>query len=447
MNDQMGDPVVPNRLVQTLLLSSVLLLGLGGICQTKTQAESPNSDCNLHPSATFTAHGHSVLSSPTFIATDNSSPSLTRRVYVDGRVTALAFSPDGGTIAVGGDSLAILLLDAATGRTIRSIPFFSDDELALLDASPVTGERVVRDVAYSPDAKVLAVGHSTGLVKLFDTHSGQLKSSLDDVRRERADGQPLHDYLRLPLAHEDVSRVAFSRDGVWIATCGQTIDYRRDRVRRLGAGPTAGLLKLWRADSGKLQRDLDGEHNQQVMDVAFSPGDQYLASVGNWRNAREAGSGVKLWNLQNLQVASKLVPPESQQQGATPLCMGLSADATKIALGSFVQTRRTGESRGWIQIFDIDSGTVQTNWLVDRPVRSVAFTADNKSVAALSGKCECRLWNPATGQTQAVLQSVGNPADTSWTAFALSPKDDVIVIGGRNSQPRNFLYWWKLNRG
>jgi hypothetical protein len=70
-------------------------------------------------------------------------------------VAAVAFSPDGKTLAVG-DGTAVQLLDAATGKAVRK----------------VAGMTEVVSVAFSPDGRLIAVGAGNA-VRLFDVASGK----------------------------------------------------------------------------------------------------------------------------------------------------------------------------------------------------------------------------------------------------------------------------------
>ena len=71
----------------------------------------------------------------------------------EGWVAAVAFSPDGATLATGGHDQTIRLWDAATGR-----------DLATLRGH--TGN--VYTVAFSPDDALLASGSLDGTVRLWD---------------------------------------------------------------------------------------------------------------------------------------------------------------------------------------------------------------------------------------------------------------------------------------
>jgi WD40 repeat protein len=88
---------------------------------------------------------------------------------IDGAAYALAFSPNGALLAVGGESQEVSLWDVAEGDI----------------AEPVLGGHtgLVVDLAFSPDGRRLAVGGRNGAVHLWDIGSGTLAAllvSLDD---------------------------------------------------------------------------------------------------------------------------------------------------------------------------------------------------------------------------------------------------------------------------
>src|SRR5205085_4979007 len=156
-------------------------------------------------------------------------------------VEALAFAPDGASLAVGGFR-ELTVWDLATGSIRVRLADFADRVLA---------------VAYSPDGKLLATGGGApaadGELKLFDATTGRA-------------------VLELPAAHGDtVFGVSFSPDGKLLATAAA------DK-----------LVKVWELPSGKAVRALEG-HTHHVLDVGWRADGKALASAG-------ADGAVKVWD-------------------------------------------------------------------------------------------------------------------------------------------------------
>jgi WD40 repeat protein len=74
-----------------------------------------------------------------------------------------AFSPDGKTLATGGDPFYVKLWDVATGR---------------LKATFTGHAAVVWSLSFSPDGKVLASGSYDGTIKLWDLATGEPRTTL-----------------------------------------------------------------------------------------------------------------------------------------------------------------------------------------------------------------------------------------------------------------------------
>jgi serine/threonine protein kinase/Tol biopolymer transport system component len=186
-----------------------------------------------------------------------------------GSVLALAFSPDGMTLASGScdpNSGKIRLWDAQTGALKKA--FIADKNCVIA-------------VAFSPDGTILATGGKN--VKLWDAQTGALKQTLT-------------------VEHEGVPEVAFSPDGKTLAGAGcdkniklwdiqtgtlkQTLTGHSDCVmtvrfspdgRTIVSGSKDKSIKLWDAQTGELLQTLTG-HRSVVWRVAFSPDGKTLAS-------------------------------------------------------------------------------------------------------------------------------------------------------------------------
>ncbi|MCI0638506.1 MAG: sigma-70 family RNA polymerase sigma factor [Gemmataceae bacterium] len=132
------------------------------------------------------------------------------------------FSPDGKTIALGDEKKAITLLETATGKELRRIPapMANDKETASL-----TG------MTFSTDSQTLTTDHSDGLLRVWEIATGKLRT-----QRTAVTGW----------------EVSFSADGRWYAVA--------DNKNTVHIGETA---------TGKETRQL--HHDALVIHVAFSP--------------------------------------------------------------------------------------------------------------------------------------------------------------------------------
>ncbi|MGH9846115.1 MAG: WD40 repeat domain-containing protein [Blastocatellia bacterium] len=161
-------------------------------------------------------------------------------------ISAIVFSPDGRTVAGGGDDKSVRFWNAETGEPER--------ELKGASAS-------ITCLAFAPDGRSLAAGALDKQIRVWDAQTGALKQTLS--------------------GHENnVACVAFSPDGKMIAS-----------------GDASSAAKLWEAGSGRLLATLlvlpaPDEYQISTEWLAFTPEGHYTGSEQsgkaiNWRMGNE----------------------------------------------------------------------------------------------------------------------------------------------------------------
>ncbi|MFO0900716.1 MAG: protein kinase [Pirellulales bacterium] len=147
-------------------------------------------------------------------------------------ITDIAYSPDGTSLAVSNGEGVATILDATSGRSVRTID----------------GSRLNK-ITYSPDGRLLVTASSgSGLVRLLDAASGAELQTLTHGA--------------------DVYGLAFSPDGETLATAG-----------------TDSAVRLWDVATGEERAALTG-HLHEICGVAFSPDGHTLATGSSDRTIR-----------------------------------------------------------------------------------------------------------------------------------------------------------------
>jgi len=264
--------------------------------------------------------------------TASNGPDWTLMHVLAGRtdpVPAIAFSPDGCTLAASLDNNAIKLWDVATGmekrslvghmdtitalafssdgRTLASSAGINDCTIILWDVAKAEKVRAVsleyslaisgNSLAFSPDGETLALGLLRSGIRLLDVATGQV---IEDVSGYT----------------EILDVMEYSPNGT-----------------RLASGTRGGEVRLWDATSG-LRTLWIGRQEDAVRSVAFSPdGDTLAAGLGD--------GTVRLWD-----VAS----------GEELLTMTEHSDAVRsIAFHSNGETLSTGSLDGTVKVWDVAS--------------------------------------------------------------------------------------------
>ncbi len=255
----------------------------------------------------------------------------------DGKISALALSPDGrllaaaGTLRGSGDrssAIAIALIDLETGETLFKLPGHLS---------------TVLDVAFLPDGGLLAAADANGYVVVYD---------LDG--RATLWGQPGHD--------GPATSIAFAAEGRVVATAGSD-----------------GAIRLWDAFGGAFLAEGASPSGAAMTSLAAS-GD--LVASG------DAAGGIQLWNA-----AERAGVGELPSIGGKIGVLRFSPDGSRL-LATCGEAACGFEQR----VFDVASGEVvarQANH--GDSVLAAAWAADGVVATAGLEGLEILLWDGETG--------------------------------------------------
>ncbi|MFH0899835.1 MAG: hypothetical protein V2A73_04320, partial [Pseudomonadota bacterium] len=326
---------------------------------------------------------------------------LVWRKEVGAAVPAVAFSPDGKTVAAAANARIVYLLDVDT-QDVRFLRV-SDGDLS--------------SVAFSPDGRQLAAGTATGAITLFDL---TVTASI---------GRPLL------VGHTNVVwSVAFSPDGrllasgsedrsvrLWDASTGQhsrVLVGQAGSVRAVAFSPDGSLLAstdavridLWDAGTWSKRDSLSADGHPAYC-LAFSPDGKWLASVN-------AGGSIFRWDVGTGSQRAVLL---GHSQGV--LSIAISNDSRTIVSGSIDKT---------IRVWDVASSREQYALLGHQDhVNAVSLSPDGALLVSGSHDKSVRLWRMAS---RPAGKAVGH--DGAVQQVAVSPDGRLLATGGADRTVR-----------
>jgi Tol biopolymer transport system component len=246
-----------------------------------------------------------------------------------GGVRALAFSPDGKTLA------------GPVGRTDGVAPAWP---VVLWDVDGRRAPRVLRGhrtwvlaLAFSPDGKTLVSGGADKTVILWDVATG----------REAG---------RLEATSTRVTSLAFSPDGKTLAIAG---------------GPSLGL---WDVPGRRLRARLDAPPKFAVLSVAFSPDGRTLAAVGE----HALGGWVRLYDVTGHPPTLRAEPTLERPGPAIPGAIDTWGTFSSVAFSPDGR-RLAAVAQRAIGVWDVD-GT-QRDFIerrIGRPEDRLTFSPDGR---------------------------------------------------------------------
>ena len=396
----------------------------------------------------------------------------------------VAFSKDGGTLAVGSDEGDVVLCDGATGLPVRTLrrhhgrayrvtfadtgdllaSVGSDGRVVVTDG--LTGEEVTVlgghhrwawPVVFAPDGATIATGDASGLIRIWDTATGKVLS-LHPGHGER---------IWTAAFRPDGSLLAVGDDSntlqVWDTRTGKRLlatSAAGGGIYRLAFDPSGRILatahheggvRLWNPETGELLHELT-EHTGRVYTLDFDPAGAHLitgdtdGAVHLW----DPATGTRIRTLHGHRGAVYRVrySPDGQQvatgdsdgvvrlwdAGTGRLQHTLTSHRASVwpmvfrpTGGSLVTSSNDGTTRVW------DRTTGGCRYVLrghGRKVTSVAFDRTGKTLAACGNDGTVGVWDVQTGQRSRVLAS---PADRFLTAIFNPADEQLAAVAGDGS--------------
>jgi WD40 repeat protein len=308
------------------------------------------------------------------VATGTESPLLR-----DSRpVLAVAFSPNGQTLASAGEAGTVQVWNLATGRVLRTMAGH---------VQAVTG------VVFSPDGNRLASRSWDGTVKVWQTATAE-------------------EVFTFKGHHGQITALAFSRDSKSLASASGQGYFATGRKGQRPDLPEikqydVGEVKLWDLSRGRII--VTKGHPGTVTSVRFSGDGQSLRSA-------DAHGVIKVWDLAAPQEALALNFPGFLTN------LVFRADGRQLAA-----TGPGPDGRGKVVVWDLGSGRPVPNRAASIPGQTwCALGPDGQRVACTVDQQTARVWDAHSGREILTLKvqegRIGKPV--------FSPNGERLATNG-----------------
>ncbi len=365
---------------------------------------------------------------------------LMYRIPQPGWVSALAFSPDGRTIACGHDDGYVRLWDVRSQRQVGELAAHADAVSAIQfsasgDRIATAGEDRVVQVWNAESHKLLATlkSHTDRIPALAWAPDGSLLVSAgwDTSARVWRPGTSTEPTMLLNSHADQVLCVAFSGDGKLLATADSEND-----------------VYLWsNAASGKVRHALRG-HAGEVRSLSFNRDGSILASAGNDRV-------VHLWDTRDGKLLAGPNPTGKHGLalvgGANPLLVSTGAPTLRVwALATGDEVRPSGDgpavsvaasdSGRWLAVGSTDQRTrlydlTQPNLpakileATKPPVGALAFAPGGKFLVQTSPTDGLAwIWRPEATEAELILIEAADGC--TLETVAVHPDGNRVAVGG-----------------
>jgi WD40 repeat protein len=295
-------------------------------------------------------------------------------------VTALAFSPDSKTLAVG---------------TYREVQFWNPDNGTL--TGTWTGHvDAVRSLAYSKDGRLLVSGGGAaglaGEVRVWDTAAGKELRSFGKDHTDAVNGVALN-----PDATRVVTASADRTLKIWEVATGRCLITMRDHAdavwavawrpdgKFIASGSSDKTIKVWDAETGRRRYSV-GAHDDMIVSLEFSPDGGQLVSSSADKTAKVFGFGPDGASAQKTLGGHGGPVLFASYGGEAKTVVTCSGDKTVKVWTDGSNSRTLTDPRDWVY--------------------AVRMSPDKKRIAAGTWDGQILVWNAADGKLEGTFTTL-----------------------------------------
>lgn len=319
----------------------------------------------------------------------------TTRFRHAGEIIAVAFAPDGRSIATLGRDDVLSLWETASGKSLASFP--------------------------APDGMAIAFGEG-GKVLLWCDARGRIYRC--DDRRQRIHTFDLGSSERISAAlfTADGSAAVAGASDNGIYFWGRTSElFLHDAIQALALDHAGKRLAVNNGHKGISIRDVDSREDARglhrtfgadsVRSLAFSPNGRLLAAgdFDNRIHLWDANTGRELHLLEGHRRV-----PVSGKNGV--FCLAFSPDGIRLASGAADGTVRVWEAKSGKELACCAGHGGR--------VRALAFAPDGRTLASAGADNALRLWEPASGRAIGPMSDEGGAV----VGMSISPDGKILAL-------------------